>query len=122
MYDMDKVCVGTVRLEGMKFRAYHGCLESERIDGNDFSVDVEFSYDMSAAAAQDSLDAALDYSKVYDIVKSEMAVPSNLLENLAFRIRKSILAEFPTISSLKVKVIKFNPPLPGLVESSSVIL
>lgn len=113
---------GTVRLEGMKFRSFHGCLERERIEGNDFIVDLEFSYDMSRAAVSDSLEDALDYSSIYAIVAGEMSIPSNLLENVAFRIRKAILSDFPGISSLNVTVSKLDPPLPGEVHASSVTL
>ena len=37
-----KNTIGTIELEGMQFRAYHGCLETEKIAGNDFVVDFKF--------------------------------------------------------------------------------
>ena len=41
--------IGVLELEGMEFRAYHGCLEREKIAGNDFVVDFRGELDMEAA-------------------------------------------------------------------------
>lgn len=104
---------GTVDLCGMEFFARHGCLESERLEGNTFVVDVRFQYDITAAAASDDLADAVNYAVIYDIVAAEMAVPSNLLEHVAARIAQAIRREFPQILSLSVCVAKKNPPVSG---------
>jgi len=51
-----------------------------------------------------------------------MEIPANLLEHLAHRILDSITEHFPRIEYAEVTVTKYNPPLPGKVESSSVTL
>ena len=104
----------------MRFQAYHGCLEEERRDGNTFLVDVTYTYDAVEAARKDSLEEAVDYSRVYDIVSREMAQPSNLLENVAWRISEALKREIPEIQSLKVRVAKQNPPVGGPCELSAV--
>ncbi len=111
-----------VRLDNMQFYAYHGCLEQERREGNDFSVDIAFDYDMERAARTDDLVHAVNYAQVYDIVKEQMAIPSNLLENVAWRIREAVLSAFPALTYLSVRVTKYNPPVEGRVESSSVTI
>jgi dihydroneopterin aldolase len=113
---------GKIKLNGMQFYAYHGCLESERREGNRFSVDLECGYSVASAAESDNLSDAVDYARIYDIVKAEMAIPSNLLENVAWRILAKVRGHFPAISEAIVTVTKFNPPLDGDVESSSVTL
>ena len=97
----------------MEFFARHGCLESERIEGNTFMVDVRFQYDVTSAAATDDLSAAVDYAAVYDIVAAEMAVPSNLLEHVAARIAGAVRQKFPQMLWLSVSVAKKNPPVNG---------
>ena len=77
---------GILELEGMEFHARHGCLEREKIAENLFTVDFRAETDMSAAAESDRLEDALDYGRIYDIVKKEMSVHSDLLEHLAGRI------------------------------------
>jgi len=111
-----------VELSGMEFFAYHGCLETEKRDGNSFCVDVEYSYDAAGAALSDDLSQAVDYSAVYEIVRREMAVPSNLLENVAFRIRTAIEAEIPEAMDVRVCVAKRNPPVGGSCKWSKVSL
>ena len=109
-----------VRLNNMEFRGHHGCLESERRDGNWFRVDLVYDYDMRKAARTDALEDAVDYSQVYELIREEMAVPANLLEHLASRILNRLTDRFPTITYAELTVTKFNPPLDGRVESTSV--
>lgn len=110
-----------VRLENMEFEAFHGCLESERMLGNRFRVDVEMSYPMKKAAKSDDLALAVNYAEVYQVVKEQMEIPSSLLENVAWRILDAIREKFPVYMST-VTVTKFNPPLDGKVEKSSVTM
>lgn len=112
--------MGRIELKGMRFRAYHGCLENEKLIGNDFSVDFSCEYDTSKAEGSDNLDDTLNYASVYDIVAEEMQIRSNLLENVAGRIADRIRESLEKIESLEVKVTKFHPPVDGEVESSSV--
>ena len=104
----------------MEFYAYHGCLESERREGNRFRVDFAYDYDMRKAARTDDLHEAIDYSAIYELIRAEMESPANLLEHLASRILNTITDHFPRIEYAELTVTKYNPPLPGQVESRSV--
>lgn len=112
--------MGKIELNGMRFRAFHGCLENERINGNDFRVDFVCEYDTSGAEKSDKLEDTLNYAAVYEIVAEEMGKPSNLLENVAGRIADRVKSSFGGIGAVEVKVTKYCPPLEGDVESSSV--
>lgn len=118
--NMDKK--GILELEGMEFRAYHGCLEKERTEGNDFVVDFRGEMYMDAAAESDSLDDALNYALIYDAVAEEMKIPSDLLEHVAGRIVKSIAEKFPQLLSFSVRVSKSRPPVDGNVKWSRITL
>ena len=109
-----------VRLNNMEFYAYHGCLENERREGNRFRVDFAYDYDMRKAAHTDDLREAIDYSVIYELIRAEMDIPANLLEHLATRILNTLIDHFPRIEYAEVTVTKYNPPLPGKVESTSV--
>jgi len=104
----------------MEFFAYHGCLERERQEGNRFRVDLAYDYDMRKAARSDELREAIDYSVIYEIICQEMKVPANLLEHLATRMLNSITDHFPRIEYAELTVTKYNPPLDGKIESTSV--
>ena len=112
--------IGTIELDGMEFRANHGCLERERIIGNDFVVDFRGNLDMAAAMESDDLDDAVNYALIYNVVAREMAQPSNLLEHVVGRIVKALEAEFPQFVSFSVRVSKKRPPVDGIVQWSRI--
>lgn len=111
-----------IKLENMQFHAYHGCLEHEKRDGNTFLVTVTLDMDTTKAEQTDVLDDTLNYQLVYDLVKAEMAIPSELIEHIARRILTSILMQFSQVNALTVQLSKLNPPLGGKVQSVSIEL
>ena len=111
---------GIIELEGMEFHAYHGCLEKERREGNTFIVDFHAETELEKAVKTDELGKTIDYGRVYDIVAEQMAIPSNLLENVAGRILDAIRKEFDDVLFLKVQVSKKNPPVNGVCAWSRV--
>ncbi len=111
-----------ILLEGMKFYAYHGVLEQERVLGNQYTIDLEIHLDFSKASQTDNLDDTVSYADIYAIVKDEMAISSQLLEHVAGRIVKKIESTFPAIKMVKIKLSKHNPPVGGEVEKATIIL
>ena len=114
--------IGIIELEEMRFWAFHGCLESERRNGNLFLVDFRGELDMRKAAGSDNLEDTVNYGLVYDLVKEEMSVPSDLLENVAGRIVRRIAEKFPEFVRFSVRVSKRRPPVEGPVQWSRVTL
>lgn len=104
-----------VSLEGIELHAYHGVYETEKRDGAMFRVDVSFCYDASKAVGSDALEDAFDYTLVYNLVKKEMAIRSDLLEHVAGRIVSSLHRQFDRLDDLRVKVCKLNPPVDGSI-------
>lgn len=105
--------MGIIELEDMEFHAYHGHFKEEQEVGNIFKVDVKIKTDCTKASISDNLTDALDYQKVYRIVKDVMTEVSHLLEHVVKRIMDALYNAFPEIVSLKVKLAKMNPPLGG---------
>ncbi|MBO4475769.1 MAG: dihydroneopterin aldolase [Bacteroidales bacterium] len=110
----------TIELLGMHFRARHGCLESERVYGGEFVVDVRMECDCARAEASDRLEDTVDYSRVYALVARIMDEPRQLLEAVAGRIADGIREEFPSVGELEVSVSKKNPPVGGDCEWAKV--
>ena len=113
---------GIIELNGMEFHAFHGCLERERREGNLFIVDFHGETDLRKAAGSDALEDTVNYGEIYDIIKTEMATPSDLLEHVAGRIVHGIAARFPEFKEFSVRVSKKNPPVDGTVHWSRVTL
>lgn len=101
-----------LELEGMEFYGYHGCLESEKTNGNRFVVDFMAEIDAEQSAESDRLEDCVDLAKVYEIVAGQMQHRCNLIETLAKRIVRAIEAEFPELAHFSIRVSKQNPPLP----------
>ena len=114
--------LGVIELEGMEFKAYHGCLEQEKVRGNVFTVDFRGELDLSAAAESDNLNDTLNYGDIYDIVAEEMSIPSELLENVAGRIMKESERRDPQLVRFSVRVSKKRPPVEGVAQWSRVTL
>lgn len=114
--------MGQIDLEGLEFFAYHGHYPIEKEVGNKFIVNVSIQTDCTAAGKSDRLEDALDYQKVYSLIKQEMAIPSDLLEHVATRILDQFYAQLPSIDKASVKISKMNPPMGGQIEKVSVTL
>lgn len=104
----------------MEIYAHHGCFEEEQKVGTWFMVDLSMEVDTKEAEITDNLDATVNYAEVYLTVKREMAIPSKLLENVAYRIQQAVMNEYPKVSHVQVKIQKLNPPLGGKIQSVSV--
>ncbi len=111
-----------IRLEAMKFYAYHGVLEQEKLVGNNFEVDLILSLDLNVEDIQDDLTNTLNYVDVYRLVQREMQVHSDLLEHVAKRIAQSLLSDFELVNSVLVRVSKLHPPFHCELKSVSVQL
>lgn len=113
---------GILELEGMEFHVCHGCLPQEKTVRNLFTVDFRAELDMTAAAESDDLRDALDYGLVYDVIRKEMEIHSDLLEHLAGRIVSAIADAFPRLGNFSIRVSKRRPPVNGVAAWSRVTL
>jgi len=112
--------MSVITLNEMEFHAFHGCLSHEKELGNTFRVTLSISIDTARAGITDNLADTLNYQKVYDAVKHEMDIASNLIEHVAQRIADAVLGQFREIDEIKLFLSKKNPPLGGKVESVSI--
>ncbi len=111
-----------IELNTMKFYAYHGVAPQETRVGNTFLVDLALIAPLEKAVETDCLEDTINYAEVYAVVKQEMDIPSKLLEHVGGRILKALKVRFPSLTGLKVKVTKPNPPFGGDIQSASVLL
>lgn len=112
--------MATISINGMRFYAHHGCFPEERAIGTHFRVDLRLKTDTSRAEKSDNIADTVSYLDVYQTVNREMQQPSHLLEHVVRRIGEAVLAQYPAVENVTVKVHKLNPPLGGQMESVSV--
>ena len=114
--------MGIIRLKNVRVYAHHGCLDEEEIIGSDYLVQMEVKANLSASSKSDNLQDTVDYVTLNQIVKEEMAIRAKLLETVAERINRRVLAELPMVEWVQVCVAKMNPPIGGDVELVEVCL
>ncbi|MFT5054838.1 MAG: dihydroneopterin aldolase [Oceanospirillaceae bacterium] len=100
-------------VKGMRFHAFHGCLDEEAKLGGTYQVDVCIGADYALAATEDDLTKTADYEQVFKLTEAEMLQRSKLIEAVAMRISISLRVAYPWSEDITVKLTKFNPPIDG---------
>ena len=100
-----------IALRGITARGFHGVLESERQEGQDFVVDVVLTVDTRQAGVSDELSDTVDYAvlaeKVVAVVTGDAV---NLIETLAKRIADVCMAT-QLVEGVEVTVHKPQAPV-----------
>ena len=112
----------SITLKALRFYAYHGVLPQERTVGGDYEVTVKADVDLSQAMESDNVEDTVNYADLYEVIRQEMAVPSQLLEHVAGRMARRILNDFPTVDMLHVEVVKLNPPMGADCQGAAVAI
>jgi dihydroneopterin aldolase len=112
--------MATIALEGMRFYAFHGVYDAERILGGTYIVDVHIQAGVGKAVETDDLANTINYETVYQICRMEMDKPRQLIERVLSGIVEGIKYQFPNMDGLNVRIRKMNPPLGGRVEYAMV--
>jgi dihydroneopterin aldolase len=103
---------GRITLTGLRVRGFHGVLDFERREGQDFVVDVELELDLSAAAASDDVADTVHYGELAErLAKVIAGEPVNLIERLADRLAGVCLLD-PRVTAATVTVHKPQAPIP----------
>ena len=108
-------------LEAMIFQARHGVFEHEKVTPQRFEVDVELLLDLQPAGLEDDLERTLDYGKVYETVRTIVeSTTFNLIEALAEAIAHELLADFPALDEVVVRLRKPEVKLGGPLAHAAV--
>ncbi|HKR51436.1 MAG TPA: dihydroneopterin aldolase [Pseudonocardiaceae bacterium] len=111
-----------ITLTGLRVHGRHGVHEHERVQGQEFVVDVTVWLDLGPATATDQLSATLDYDalarRAARIVGGD---PCNLIETVAARIAENVLTD-PRAQSVEVTLHKPHAALARPFTTVSVTL
>ena len=101
-------------LVDMVFQARHGVHPEEKVTAQRFEIDVELETDLQPAGLEDDLARTLDYGRVYETVRTIVeSTTFNLIEALAEAIAHELLADFPALDEVVVRVRKPQVRLGG---------
>ena len=102
----------TVHLHNVKFYAYHGIHDEEKILGNEFelSADIQFNEDEEVIT---SIKQTINYVDLYEIIQQRMSVPAKLLETVIMEIGLLLKRKYNSIQSISINLKKIHPPVTG---------
>ena len=118
----DEAAADRITLRGLRVFGYHGVLDAERRDGQEFIVDAVLWLDTAAAAATDDLSLTADYAALADRLAAIMAGPPvRLIETLAERLAATAAAE-PLAREVEITVHKPHAPVGHRFQDVSVTI
>lgn len=104
---MDKITINS-----LSFRGLHGYYDRERMDGNEFEVDVTAKGNFRPAIENDDLEQTFNYEIVEEVAGNILSGESEkLIESLCKKIGDQLFERSPRIKKLTVTVRKLNPPI-----------
>jgi 7,8-dihydroneopterin aldolase/epimerase/oxygenase len=110
-----------IELRGLRLLAVVGVGDDERSAPQPLEVDVDLARPFARAAASDDVAATTDYSAVVALVERVAAAGGfSLLETLADRVAREVLAIDEAVESVTVAVRKLRPPVPSDLASAGV--
>jgi len=102
---------GTITLTGLRVRGHHGVYDFERVQGQEFVVDVTLEVDLDEAVRTDDVTDTVHYGQLADRLAGIVAGdPVNLIETLADRLATACLA-YPRVGVATVTVHKPQAPI-----------
>ena len=111
--------MGLITVEGIRVFSHHGHLPEEAKLGGHFIVNVWVNADTLEVEKSDDLNDTVNYVKIIEIVKEQMAIRANMIEVPAKRIVDAILL-LQKVKKVKVEVEKIQPPIDATFDKISV--
>ena len=115
-----KINNSTIFLKDIRCYAYHGVAPQENLIGNEYVIDLKLKVDISKAAQTDEVADTVNYAEVHNVIKTEMAIPSKLLEHAGGRIVQKLFETFPDIEEVELRLSKRNPPMGADIDAAGI--
>jgi dihydroneopterin aldolase len=101
-----------IEIKGVSDFGFHGVLEQERRNGQEFRVDVVLFLDLSGPSITDELEETINYASVCMAISEEIkGEPVALIERLAGRISERLFEDFLILRKVEVTVHKPFAPV-----------
>lgn len=103
----DKIIV-----KGLKIYAYHGVNPEEKVDGQNFILDITSKADLSKPCKSDNVDDTVSYAKIIkEATKIFLSEKNDLLERAAKRVAEGLLERFEKIQEVNIVLKKPEAPI-----------
>ena len=102
----------TILIKELEVYAYHGVFPEEKRQGQRFLLDVTLHLDLSRAGQTDDLADTVSYADVTETVRAAMTARSyDLIERAATCVAEAVLAAYPPVAAVTVRLIKPDAPV-----------
>jgi len=99
-------------IHGLKLFAYHGVNDEEKRHGQYFLLDISAKLDTSSACASDNLADTVSYAAVLKTARAAFTQARyDLLERAAQLVADAVLAAYPPLLEITVRVLKPDAPI-----------
>jgi dihydroneopterin aldolase len=110
-------------ITGLSLHAYHGVMPYEGKVGQTFTLDLELTIALAAAARSDKVVDTVSYDKVVDCVSQAFTVQRfKLIEAAAGKVADAVLAAFPRVESVAITIHKPHAPIAATFSDVGVTL
>ncbi len=104
---MDKIIIKELRLY-----AYHGVNPEEKIEGQNFVLDIECKADLSLPCVTDNVDDTVSYAQIIKLVRKVFTAEKyDLIEKAAQVVADAILENFEPLKAVKITLKKPEAPM-----------
>ncbi|NQV15074.1 dihydroneopterin aldolase [bacterium] len=108
--------MGILTIKNLVFYGYHGVQDYEKELGGRFEVDIRIRYPFSRCASEDTLHKAVDYQKVYIVVKEMVTHHKyHLIETLADHLADALVDQFD-VDEITVVLRKKKVPIDAVLD------
>jgi len=110
-----------ISIDGLELYARHGVNPEERQHGQVFLLDMLLEADLSKACGSDNLEDTVNYAKVIKAAAAAFTQrPCNLIERAAEITAQAVLAGFPAVAAVTLRVHKPDAPVKMPFEDISI--
>jgi 7,8-dihydroneopterin aldolase/epimerase/oxygenase len=110
--------MATIALEGLRFKAPIGVYAEEKVLKNDIQIDLQLK--VSTLISVEKLDDTINYEIVYQLIKAEVLIETDLLEDTLQRILHAVknycennASDKLQLNSVSARIKKLSPPIKG---------
>ena len=99
-------------IKSLKIRAFHGVNPEEKVDGQNFVLDITAELDAKDAKLSDDVDNTVSYAKIIKTVIAVFTEKSyNLIETVANKVGVTIMETYPRLNKVTVLLKKPEAPI-----------
>lgn len=110
--------MATIALEGLRFKAPIGVYTEEKVLKNDIQIDLHLK--VSTLISVEKLEDTINYEIVYQLIKAEVLIETDLLEDTLQRILHTVknycennASDKVQLNSVSARIKKLSPPIKG---------